>query len=1152
MNTRKDETARVKAGRIWFFMRSRISKTALLALLTVLPGLEQSFAQSGPNPSVDYTVPNFAYSPPLRKFVDSLPGLGPTQTNNLGQYLPVATPDTTAYPGSDYYEIALVEYREQMHSDLPPVVGAKTSPTATGGTKLRGYVQEVNGVAVGVPHYLGPVIVATAGRPTRIKFTNRLPTGSKGDLFLPTDTTIMGAGDGPVQIGKDANGMPMYEQYTQNRATLHLHGGVNPWISDGMPHQWTAPAGETTSYKKGVSAGNVSDMGSPTNGSLTFYWPNQNSGRLMFYHDHSMGITRLNVYGGEAAGYLVSDPPGTGEWTLPIPTNTIPLIIQDKTFVCDATTLTATNSIRYTAATDPLWDSSKWGGGGNLWYPHVYVPNQDPYDDSGANPLGRWDYGPWFWPVFPVTEPYPPALSAVPEAFMDTPVINGTAYPYVNVEPKAYRLRILNVCGERMLNLQMYVADPAVYTNASGQTFTNTEVRMISAVPGTNIPSWYPTMDNRDGGVPDPLLEGPRMVQIGTEGGLLPSPVVITNTPVGYDYNRRNVVVLNVLERSLFMAPAERADIIVDFSRFAGKTIILYNDAPAPVPAFDPRYDFYTDDPDYSITGDDYQGGAPSTPAGYGPNTRTIMQFRVANSTPGPDYMTTQLPLLRTALPVAFTNTQPQIIVQQAAYGPAYGTNYVNVYSRIQDTSLALKPQILGSVTVTAGGSGYSKGATVSLFGGGGTGAVVTATVSGKGVVQAINVVNAGQGYTHAPTVLITGVGGQGTGATATAALTGEMAMQPKTIQELFDDYGRMNATLGVELPFTTSLIQTTIPLGYMDPVTEIFNDGETQLWKVTHNGVDTHGIHFHLVNVQVVNRVGWDGMIRPPDPNELGWKDTVRMNPLEDVIVALKAVTPTLPFPLPDSIRPLAPHLPLGSTMGFMGVDPLTGNPMAVSNVVANFGWEYMWHCHLLGHEENDMMRAIVVKVPPPAPSNLVASALTGTPRVSLTWQDKSLNENGFTIQRASNAAFTQGLVTFTVGQNVTNYTDTSVAALTFYYYRVMATSVNGNSAYTSVATVTTLASPPAAPTNLQMTKRTATTITIAWNDNSKNELGFYVERSTDGGATWTRIAQTATNVSNYQNTGLTTKTTYLYRVQAFNASGVSGYSNVKSITTL
>ena len=153
--------------------RSKRLKLSVLVLLAIASGFEQGFAQSGPNPSVDYTVPNFAYSPPLRKFVDSLPGLGSTQTNNLGQYLPVAVPDTTTYPGSDYYEIALVEYREQMHSDLPPVIGAKTSPTATGGTKLRGYVQEVNGVAVGVPHYLGPVIVATAGRPTRIKFTNR-------------------------------------------------------------------------------------------------------------------------------------------------------------------------------------------------------------------------------------------------------------------------------------------------------------------------------------------------------------------------------------------------------------------------------------------------------------------------------------------------------------------------------------------------------------------------------------------------------------------------------------------------------------------------------------------------------------------------------------------------------------------------------------------------------------------------------------------------------------------------------------------------------------------------------------------------------------------------------------------------------------------
>ena len=56
-----------------------------------------------------------------------------------------------------------------------------------------------------------------------------------------------------------------------------------------------------------------------------------------------------------------------------------------------------------------------------------------------------------------------------------------------------------------------------------------------------------------------------------------------------------------------------------------------------------------------------------------------------------------------------------------------------------------------------------------------------------------------------------------------------------------------------------------------------------TQIWKITHNGVDTHAIHFHLFNVQLINRVGWDGIVKPPDANELGWKETVRMNPLED-----------------------------------------------------------------------------------------------------------------------------------------------------------------------------------------------------------------------------------------------------------------------------
>jgi FtsP/CotA-like multicopper oxidase with cupredoxin domain len=129
---------------------------------------------------------------------------------------------------------------------------------------------------------------------------------------------------------------------------------------------------------------------------------------------------------------------------------------------------------------------------------------------------------------------------------------------------------------------------------------------------------------------------------------------------------------------------------------------------------------------------------------------------------------------------------------------------------------------------------------------------------------------------------------------------------------------------------------------------------------------VDTHAIHFHLVNVQLINRVGWDNAVKPPDPNERGWKETIRMNPLETVYFAMKARLPRVPFVVPQSVRPLNPMAPLGSTMGFTQVDPKTGQPVPggpYTNVLYNFGHEFVWHCHLLGHEENDMMRPFVVK---------------------------------------------------------------------------------------------------------------------------------------------------------------------------------------------
>ncbi|HSQ22473.1 MAG TPA: cell wall-binding repeat-containing protein, partial [Coriobacteriia bacterium] len=430
-------------------------------------------ALPGPGDTPDYMSPNWAYSPPLRKFVDGLPGLGPDNANNLGQYLAVGHPDTLTYPGSDYYEIELREYEEQLHSDLPP-------------TRLRGYVQVNKGTSAEGSntvepdpiHYLGPTIFATKDRPVRVKFTNKLPTGEGGDLFIPVDTSVMGAGMGPLG---EAGGM-----YTQNRGTMHLHGGKTPWISDGTPHQWITPADEVTPYPKGVSVRNVPDMPDPGDGSMTFFYTNQQSARMLWYHDHAYGITRLNVYAGEAAAYMLTDE--TEQQLIAngiIPEEQIPLVVQDKTFV-DAETI---------GDWDPTWN---WGttpgtpNTGDLWMPHVYVPAQNPYDLTGTNPYGRWHYGPWFWPpttdieVGPVPNPYydpvnapwqPPEIPGTPhpsmgmESFFDTPLVNGTAFPSLEVDPKAYRFRVLNAANDRFWNLQLYEAVSAQYaTRKAGPT----------------------------------------------------------------------------------------------------------------------------------------------------------------------------------------------------------------------------------------------------------------------------------------------------------------------------------------------------------------------------------------------------------------------------------------------------------------------------------------------------------------------------------------------------------------------------------------------------------------------------------------------------------------------------------------------------------
>ncbi|HOE35772.1 MAG: multicopper oxidase domain-containing protein [Chloroflexi bacterium] len=1241
------------------------------------------------NPGANYTAPIVAITDPtgsgaeatahlsanlsggIRKFIDSLPGLGPENANNLGQFLPVAVPDTTTFPGSDYYEIELGKFTHQFNSDLPP-------------TTVLGYRQtNSSDPNVNQFRYLGPTIIAQKDVPVRIKFTNSLPTGEAGDLFLPVDTTVMGAGEGPIdQMGMECDPMmPMpgmeCQLYKQNRATVHLHGGFVPWISDGTPHQWTTPANEDTPYPRGVSVRFVPDMwfengnvlpgasttnpnpavatNDPGDGSLTFYYNNQQSARLMFYHDHSFGITRLNVYAGEAAAYLLSDQieqdlingtnlSGVNPDNLQIlPGYGIPLVIQDKTFV-DAFTI---------LAQDPTW---RWGttpgtpNTGDLWVSSVYMPAQNPYSVEGVSAYGRWQYGAWFWPPTtgiefpPVPNEYydpncdpqlgwcePPMRPNVPhpsmgmEAFMDTPTVNGTAYPYLEVDPTVVRFRILNAADDRFFNLHLYVADPSM-ESVDGRR--NTEVRMVPAVATPGFPEKWST-DGREGGVPDPALMGPDWIQIGTEGGFLPEPAIIPPQPINWQGDVTLFNAGNVTDHSLLVGTAERADVLVDFSNYAGKTLILYNDAPAAFPAIDPRYDYYTGHPDLTSS-----GGTPTTQAGYGPNTRTLMQIRVrpaagggtgvvssiqvlnggqnfntmplvdifggggsgaegyalgsvdrinitnpgvnltytpqviisggggtgaqavanmANGkvvsitvtnpgsgytsaptvtlVPGPyqifapllfgsgpggpplppnplwpvavatlrvdevvltsggsSYETVplvnlvggggfgatavanlqssasfDLPALMQifarngAKPGVFEAGQDRFIIPQTYYNSAYGETYpsdMRMFVQLQDYTKSFYNGPLPGILVTAGGSGYTEPPLVTITGGGGSGAEAVAEITGD-AVTAVTLTNPGQNYTSAPTISFTG--GGGTGAVA-AAVPITIPLNNKAIQdemgEAFDQYGRMSGFLGLELDQSSATNQTFLLYPFLSPLTDLWKasitsepigsleDG-TQIWKITHNGVDTHTIHIHLVNAQVINRVAWDGLVMPPEANELGWKETIRVNPLEHTIIAMRPAVPTQPFEVPNSVRLIDPTRPEGVELmgGPLGFQDPTGIPITVSNSFINYGWEYVWHCHLLSHEEMDMMHALGLAVAPNAPGDLLAElSVIGA---LLTWTDNSISETEFLVQRAEDEAGPWTTIA-TLPADTVSYEDAVGSGS--YFYRVIAVNVVGD----------------------------------------------------------------------------------------------------------
>ncbi|GIO22710.1 multicopper oxidase family protein [Oceanobacillus sp. J11TS1] len=290
-----------------------------------------------------------------------------------------------------YYEITMKQFRSKVHRDLPA-------------TTLWGY----NG------QFPGPLIEANRDEPVHVTWLNQLPNKH----LLPVDTSIHGLDQLPIV-----------------RTVVHLHGVETKPDSDGHPEAWYT--------------NNFQETG-PIFSRKTYTYPNHQRGSLLWYHDHAMGITRLNVYAGLVGMYILRDKQEKA-LNLPDGEYEIPLMITDRSFNAD----------------------------GSLFYPSQ--------PDEAAENL--------------------PNPSILPAFVGDTILVNGKAWPYLEVEPRKYRFRILNASNTRSYQLQL----------ESDISFQ----------------------------------------QIGSDGGLL-----------------RNTVEM----KKIGLQPAERIDVIIDFSKLAGQSIVLKND----------------------------------------------------------------------------------------------------------------------------------------------------------------------------------------------------------------------------------------------------------------------------------------------------------------------------------------------------------------------------------------------------------------------------------------------------------------------------------------------------------------------------------------------------------------------------------------------
>ena len=472
---------------------------------------------------------------------------------------------TIAMPGgkrADYYEISMRQISQQvLPAPLPP-------------TTVWGYGATTAQRNRGLLLHNAPslTIEAQYNRPVRVKWINEL-VDSEGNYrphLLPVDPTLHWANPpgGPLERDTRPTFTATPTRYTGPVPIVtHVHGAVGVGDeSDGYPEAWYLAAAHNIPddhAAEGTWYGFFADKAKATYGATwgpgfaTFQYPNLGRAATTWYHDHTLGMTRLNVYAGPAGFYIVrGGPSGDGAVldnrtglaaSLPGPAprendtfppnkpyREIPIAIQDRAFNAD----------------------------GSLFYPDTRAL----FDE--------------------ITGPYIPAtdISPIwnPEFFGNTIIVNGNTWPYQPVEQRRYRFRILNGCQSRFLILD--------FNDISG------------------VEVWA----------------------IGNEGGFLAAPVDLTASN----------------DNQLLMGPAERADLIVDFTNVPIGDYVLGNVGPdEPFGGGEPPDDFDIADPE---------------------TTGQIMQFRVVPavtvdaSTP-PGFL--QLPAI-TPLPPA-TVTRPLALLEE-------------------------------------------------------------------------------------------------------------------------------------------------------------------------------------------------------------------------------------------------------------------------------------------------------------------------------------------------------------------------------------------------------------------------------------------------------------------------------------------------------